>query len=318
MPDLELERVAQCPACEAESKELLHANLVDENSHIAPGRWTMWRCAACGSAFLDPRLTREEIGLAYRSYYTHDGLGHEEVSRLAALMFENIASGEGAKTLVDVGSGTGSLVLRAAKLGWNAEGLDPDETAVAVARSRGAVTTHGTAEALRDSAYDVVTMNHVIEHVHDPIEALVACRRSLRLGGSLWLATPNIGSLGYKLFGSAWYGLDAPRHLTVFSEAGLTAALRAAGFERLDWRPSVGLREARARAVRVLRHRRGQHSARSPSRSHDGGSAAAPAAQPASRRRQLARHPASHAMLRAVELGLPRTADELLVCAWRD
>jgi SAM-dependent methyltransferase len=296
---------------------LLHADIVDEKSHVAPGRSTMWRCVACSSAYLDPRLTPDQIGLAYRSYYTHDGLGHEEISRLAALMFTTLANRDGAKTLADVGSGTGSLVLRAAQLGWKAEGLEPDEAAVAVARSRGAVTTRGTAEALRDSAYDVVTMNHVIEHVHDPVAALADCRRSLRPGGSLWLATPNIGSLGYTLFGSAWYGLDAPRHLTVFSEP-VNGALTAAGFARLDWRPSVGLREAPTRAVRVLRQRRRQRSVRSPERSHHAESVAATAAQPVSRRRKLARHPAGRAALRAVELAMPRTADELLVCAWRD
>jgi SAM-dependent methyltransferase len=314
VPEIDLERVARCPACAATGRAALHADLVDDNSGVAPGTWSLWRCLACGSAHLDPRLTRDAIGIAYRSYYTHDGVGHEEVSRLAALLFETVSSEDGAKSLVDVGSGTGSLVLRAAQLGWRAEGVDPDEAAVEVARSRGAVTTLGTAEVLSEAAYDVVTMNHVIEHVHDPIETLALCHRALRAGGSLWLATPNIESLGHKLFGRAWYGLDAPRHVTVFSQAGLEAALTAAGFARLDWRPSVGLREAAARLARVGRHRR-RHR---PARSRSSISGELSSRQPVSARRRLARHPVVHAALRGVELAVPKTADELLVCAWRD
>src|SRR3954454_2412940 len=67
---------------------------------------------------------------------------------------------------------------------------------------------------------------------------------------------PTYAGPGPRILGTDWYGLDTPRHLTIFSEAGLGAALRAAGFARLEWRPSVGLGEAGQRARRVVRHRR--------------------------------------------------------------
>ena len=67
-----LERVHQCPACAGTERELLHAGLTDRLFGCAAGTWSLWRCATCGSAYLDPRPTQETILLAYGEYFTHD------------------------------------------------------------------------------------------------------------------------------------------------------------------------------------------------------------------------------------------------------
>jgi 2-polyprenyl-3-methyl-5-hydroxy-6-metoxy-1,4-benzoquinol methylase len=66
-----LERVANCPVCDGESRELLHGGLTDRVFLVAPGEWKLWRCHACQSAFLDPRPSQAAIGIAYQQYYTH-------------------------------------------------------------------------------------------------------------------------------------------------------------------------------------------------------------------------------------------------------
>jgi len=80
------------------------------------------------------------------------------------------------------------------------------------------------------SCFDVITLNHVIEHVHDPIAVLRACHRLLKPGGRLWLETPNVDSLGLARFGRNWRGLETPRHLVLFGRRGLRQACMAAGF----------------------------------------------------------------------------------------
>jgi SAM-dependent methyltransferase len=86
--------------------------------------------------------------------------------------------------------------------------------------------------------YDVITLSHVIEHVHDPSALLRAIYRMLRPGGLLWLETPNLDSLGHARFGRNWRGLEPPRHLLLFSVDSLKFALAQAGFTRLrqHWR----------------------------------------------------------------------------------
>lgn len=138
----------------------------------------------------------------------------------------------GADRLLDIGCGSGDFLRRAEFLGWSAEGVDVDSEAVSVARASGLKATVGSVEAfetVRD-AYDVVTCNHVIEHVHKPLGLLRGIHRILKPGGLLWIATPNIDSVGHRLFGSSWRGLEVPRHLAIFSRNGMVRAVQELGF----------------------------------------------------------------------------------------
>jgi SAM-dependent methyltransferase len=87
---------------------------------------------------------------------------------------------------------------------------------------------------LPDGSFDAVVLSHVVEHVADPLALLAACRRLLRPGGTLALATPNIDSRGHERFGAAWLHLDVPRHLFLFSRSGLAALFARVGFERFS------------------------------------------------------------------------------------
>jgi 2-polyprenyl-3-methyl-5-hydroxy-6-metoxy-1,4-benzoquinol methylase len=70
-PEGGLEAVRACPVCGATRRLRLHQGLIDSSFETAAGRWAMWRCQGCGSAYLDPRPTAASIGDAYGSYYTH-------------------------------------------------------------------------------------------------------------------------------------------------------------------------------------------------------------------------------------------------------
>lgn len=67
-----LEFIGHCPLCKAVDRKLLHEGLEDKLFRCAPGKWTMFACAACGLAYLDPRPDRASIGMAYKTYFTHD------------------------------------------------------------------------------------------------------------------------------------------------------------------------------------------------------------------------------------------------------
>jgi 2-polyprenyl-3-methyl-5-hydroxy-6-metoxy-1,4-benzoquinol methylase len=134
--------------------------------------------------------------------------------------------------LLDVGCGDGSFLALARACGWQQVlGLEPDPKAARLASQTGVRVIEGGLEVLasQSDAFDVITLSHVIEHVHDPLLMLRACHRLLKPGGQLWLETPNVSSLGHRVFGRHWRGLEAPRHLVLFSPLGL--ALKSAGFE---------------------------------------------------------------------------------------
>lgn len=136
--------------------------------------------------------------------------------------------------LLDVGCGNGKFLSHMRQLGWTVVGVEPDGKAVSVACERyGLDVFQGSlVEAnFPDEYFDAITMDHVIEHVSDPIGLLKECYRVLKSGGKLVVLTPNINSLGFRQFGEHWRGLEVPRHLYLFSPQTLRACAEAA---RLD------------------------------------------------------------------------------------
>lgn len=134
---------------------------------------------------------------------------------------------------MDVGCGSGVMVRLAKALGWAAEGLEMDEVASAAARQAGLQVHTGGYEVLqqRPGAFDAMACSHVIEHVHDPADMVRVMFGALKPGGVLWLATPHADSDVLHHFGACWRGLEAPRHLLLYSVPALTACLEAAGFQ---------------------------------------------------------------------------------------
>ncbi len=289
-----VEAVGLCPVCGSPNRELLHQGLFDNVFHCAPGKWNMQKCKTCESAYLDPRPTKETIGLAYQAYYTHSNfdlsnganrsgfrrlirsltngylnkkylqenqpaspLGYYLI-RLLPVLRKNLDSGmrhlnpppyAGAR-LLDLGCGNGEFLSRAKKMGWIVEGIDLDPAAVDAARRLGLDVSVGDIDVLsnKNSYYDLITCNHVIEHVYDSLGALSAMHRLLKPNGILWLETPNINAAGHLRFGKNWRGLEPPRHLTLFSYDSLKDSLRKSGF-KVDDLPWNGLQVAGIHAV---------------------------------------------------------------------
>jgi SAM-dependent methyltransferase len=270
-PAAGLEPVPACPVCGSDRRELLYDDLADRTWFSAGGGWALHRCLECTAGYLDPRPDRETIGRAYASYYTHErpqadaqtagvrgamrngylnaryGYEFSPASRLGSLLawlfpkkrsyadrsVRNLRRPSGGGRLLDIGCGEGSFLAEMREAGWDGQGIEPDTSAAALARENGIPIIGEPLDQaeLPAGSFDAVTMNHVIEHFHDPIEALRISYRLLQPGGTLWIVTPNLTSRGHQLFGRDWVGLDPPRHLVLFTRAALERAVTSTGFE---------------------------------------------------------------------------------------
>jgi 2-polyprenyl-3-methyl-5-hydroxy-6-metoxy-1,4-benzoquinol methylase len=135
--------------------------------------------------------------------------------------------------LLDVGCGNGQFLKWAKNLGWQGEGLDLDPVAVEAAKSNGCHAQLGTLESqhYRSDYFDVITMNHVIEHVPDPHLLLKESHRVLNSAGRIVLVTPNSRSMGHALFKANWRGLEPPRHLQIFNRQSARNLAEEGGFK---------------------------------------------------------------------------------------
>lgn len=156
--------------------------------------------------------------------------------------------------VLDVGCGNGAFLLRAAEAGWHVQGIEPDPVAAEQAAASGFPVHHGDVMRFTsDKKFDVITLSHVFEHLHDPEAVLSKCRQLLRPGGMLWMAMPNMEGLGHRIYRQAWFPLDPPRHLLLPSRRALKRLCAQAGFTQLEFLRrgrigASGMRECAARA----------------------------------------------------------------------
>ena len=135
--------------------------------------------------------------------------------------------------VLDVGCGGGLFPRLLRERGFAAMGLDSSVEAAALAWH-----TNGVPVLCGDLAQTPVaagtcagvTMFHVLEHLYDPRAYLAAARMLLKPNGRLIVQVPNAACWQFRLLGSRWNGVDAPRHLTDFRARDLEALLAAAGF----------------------------------------------------------------------------------------
>ena len=92
----------------------------------------------------------------------------------------------------------------------------------------------GTLEDYAASAqdrFDIITANHVLEHVPNPVATLSVMKGLLAENGMIWIAVPNADCYFSRVLKGYWYGTDLPYHLMQFDTESLTLAGKRAGLE---------------------------------------------------------------------------------------
>jgi SAM-dependent methyltransferase len=121
-------------------------------------------------------------------------------------------------------------------------GLEISEAAAIGAKRKGYEVKISTIESatLPSDYYDLVTMQQVIEHVHDPRAVLNKLRSTLRKGGRLVMDTPNLGSFDQIVFSNGyWEGYHIPRHFNLWTVDGMRRMLSEVGFSSVAIRKRI-------------------------------------------------------------------------------
>jgi SAM-dependent methyltransferase len=210
--------------------------------------WALSRCLECDLVRLTDIPT---VDVAYPREYYGGGEkkfvpGIEAISHIRpALMSRAIRFCEKkARTedrqprVLDVGCGRGYLLHDLAARGWSCAGIDiPGSPLPRDAGARNLDCRLGDACKLpwANGLFDLVVINHVLEHVHDPWAACREAARVLRDRGLLYVGVPNYGSFQSRLFGPQWFPLELPRHIYHFSSTSLERLLTETGFSAHYW-----------------------------------------------------------------------------------
>ncbi|MGC8640248.1 MAG: class I SAM-dependent methyltransferase [Isosphaeraceae bacterium] len=141
--------------------------------------------------------------------------------------------------LLEVGCGLGYLLAAFRDDGWDVLGVEPYYQACRYAGAELGIEVKNaileTAE-FPDESFDVVLLNHVIEHIEDPLGTLREVNRVLKPGGHFVIETPRYDTLSFKLLGRRERSINCGGHIYFFTTQTLKNLYEAAGFEQVDLR----------------------------------------------------------------------------------
>jgi SAM-dependent methyltransferase len=241
--------IGNCTLCGASGASLVYRNCRDRR-HWLPGRFDLVRCRDCGLVRTDPRPSVGSIAEFYPPSYVSFAAEVPSTSAWYAVLRSVVRlpyvlrygsadpwfRPSDTNRLLDVGCGTGVYLQAMVNLGWSVRGVEPDAAAAARAAERLGVQPDRIFVGRVEDAdfppetFDLVTMAHVLEHLHHPRGVLERIRRWLRPGGMIRLWLPNFESIESRVFRKLWFGLDVPRHLYHFGPHTIRATLETVGF----------------------------------------------------------------------------------------
>lgn len=235
-----MERLTACPAC---GHKVFNAFMRCKDYTVSNSEFDIVKCEQCTLEFTNPRPSQTEIGVYYASaeYVSHSdenapGLINNIYRKVRTItlsqknsLVEHYLPKKG--KLLDIGCGTGAFAGYMKERGWEVEAVEPDPGAAQKARSNHKLQVHEE-EWLSSSngVFNLITMWHVLEHVHDLQERFKQLWKLTAEGGYVVIAVPNPCSIDAKHYGAIWAARDLPRHLYHFPPAMLRKRMEEEGF----------------------------------------------------------------------------------------
>lgn len=175
------------------------------------------RCLSC--ALVQQHPMPADVTEFYKEYPIHK-VRHKAYSFLRRIILsgsykppKELSSGI---HLLDFGCGDGWYLEWCREAGLNVVGYEPSEMHAIDLSSRIGIDVFFDLDLLvskYEGAFDIITLNFVVEHMNDFMGILTCLARLLRPGGVMRFVVPSIESWEFRLFGRSWHSLDAPRHV---------------------------------------------------------------------------------------------------------
>ena len=219
-----------------------------EFEFLKGGTYILDECDTCGLVYqeevpndiLMERLYEKWIDpeRAFRRHLDSDGLDYH--SRCATDVIKLVAYfGKAPADLefFDFGMGWGKWARMAQAFGCNVRGAEISKSRIEYARTH-RIDVVTMAEA-RDLRFDFINMEHVMEHIRDPLDTLCALRDSLKPSGMVRIWVPDGGDIRRRLRVMDWGAAKGSRdslnlvsplqHLNCFSRSSLIHMATRAG-----------------------------------------------------------------------------------------
>lgn len=136
---------------------------------------------------------------------------------------------------LDIGCNVGGTLDGAKAAGFKTYGVEVSNGAE-VAEAHGHTLYRGLwdANAFTGQSFDVISLIHVMEHIHEPVPFLALTKGRLRAGGHVFICLPNYNSLMRRAKGDGWYGLGTDQHVWQYEAQSLQRLVEKSGLQVVD------------------------------------------------------------------------------------
>lgn len=200
----------------------------------------IYRCSKCGLG-----VTEDKFKENYNAYHRDDVYQKEEkqFSNIFLKRVWLISKFKKPGKVLEIGSSNGLLLSLLKERGWEVVGIEPSMTSAKYANERGIKTYKQTFEKTNfaSNSFDLIVLNHVLEHLVNPTEDLNKTYELLKKDGVMLIDVPNFGSLIARVAGSNWKYLLPKEHLWHFTKCSLYSLLKKTGFIVKDCQTHSGL-----------------------------------------------------------------------------
>ena len=234
--------IPNCPVC---GNEKLSFALKTIDYTVSKEEFSIYQCEHCSVRFTDNIPSLSQIGKYYESeqYISHTNSTKGLFNKLYQLVrnyslvskrelvckYSNSNSG----IILDYGCGTGSFLNEMKSNGWGIKGVEPDAGAAQKATLLNGIKIDDSSSlsSFIPESVDVITLWHVLEHVHDLHLTLNTLKSILKANGVMFVAVPNYQSFDAAYYKQFWAAYDVPRHLYHFSKKSMAKLMETNGFQ---------------------------------------------------------------------------------------
>ena len=243
-----MEELDSCPICNGK-KNVLFLECVDYT--VSRETFSIVECSSCSFRYTNPRPNEQEIGPYYKAeaYISHTNSGKGLINSIYKQVrkytlgqkFKLVSSLVLGKTILDYGSGAGAFLNYCKEKGWITRGVEADkETREKVAEEFGLdIIAPAQISTLGKEEFDVITLWHVLEHVHQLKSTIRVLVNSLGPDGVLIVAVPNCASYDASWYGKEWAAYDVPRHIYHFRPIDISNLFNEFDMQVVDVLPMV-------------------------------------------------------------------------------
>lgn len=195
----------------------------------ATNNWEILQCKECHLV-----TTKNNKFVDYSSYHRDEEYFAEEklFRNIFQKRFNTIKTFKKSGRVLDIGASHGVMLDIFAQDGWETFGVEPSRSAER-AKSNGHTIYQTSFEKakLKNNFFDVVILNHTLEHVNNPAVVLKKVKSVLNPGGIVYIDVPNFDSFSRKFAGSSWKYLLPKEHVFHFTPKTLNSVASNSGLK---------------------------------------------------------------------------------------